>query len=580
MESPSDELLRSLRESVPGNEHLFDAVVGALSDPVTIRDRNQRIVYANQAALDHLGFASWAELRRVDTADIMADYVVTGEDGRPVPMEQIPSVRILRGEPADPLLIRTVHRTTRAVRWNLLKAAPLRAADGAVAATIMTIEDVTEQTLARLRSAYVARATELLASSLDYERTLRTIAELTVPNIADWCAIDLVDAAGMRVPVAVAHVDPDRLRLAEELRRLLPERPDADQGLGRVLRTGKPVLYPEITDEMLQATARSPRELELLRAVGMRSVAIVPVRSTTRTLGTLTLVHAESGRGIDAPDVVLAEQIAGRAGVAIENARLYEERSRIAETLQRSLLPEALPEVPGYELASLYRPALEGSEVGGDFYEVWEVEEGWMLVVGDVTGRGVEAAVLTALARHTLRTASEFVSSPAALLTRLDRTLRAQRQPSICTALCVRLEPERLVLAAGGHPLPLMVTGDGITTVGETGPLLGAFPDVTLRDVGAPFPPDASLVAYTDGVTDAVGAGGERFGDERLRDALERCRGCSAGEMIETVTRSLDGFGAARHGDDTAAVVVRRVGARPVAALAGAGGQRTGAGPA
>ena len=555
---PTDQLLRDLRHALLGSEHLFDAVVGALNDAVTIRDRDNRIVYANRAALDHMGFASWAEMRDVPARRIMSDYDVTDEQGQPVTMEQIPSVRLLRGEATEPLLIRTVHRHTGVVNWNLLKASPLRSSEGPIEATITIIEDVTDQRLAQLRAAYVARATSVLAASLDYERTLQNVAELAVPTIADWCGVDLVGPGGERVPVAVAHVDPARLQLAQELRRYEPARPNPAGGVGAVLRTGEPLLVPELTEEMLEAAALDPRHLELLRSVGMRSVAIVPVRTASHTLGTMTLVNAESGRILQEDDVRLAAQIAERAAVAIENARLYSDRSRIAHTLQQSLRPEPLPEIPGYAAASLYLPAVDGSEVGGDFYELWEVDEGWLLVVGDVTGRGVEAAVLTSLARHTLRTASEFVSSPAALLARLDRTLGAQPQTSICTALCVRLEPERLVLASGGHPLPLMVSPAGVEQLGAPGPLLGAFPDAQLTDVVAPFPPGATLVAYTDGVTDAVRPDGERFGLERLLEALERCRECSAQRVIETLSEALESFGAGRHVDDTAAVVIHR----------------------
>ena len=186
-----------------------------------------------------------------------------------------------------------------------------------------------------------------------------------------------------------------------------------------------------------------------------------------------------------------------------------------------------------------------------------------MLVVGDVTGRGVESAVLTALARHTLRTASEFISSPAALLTRLDRTLRAQRQPSICTALCIRLERDRLVLSSGGHPLPLMLTGGTVAELGRPGPLLGAFPDAMLQDVVEPFPAEGTLVAYTDGVTDTVGEDGARFGLERLLEAVTDCRDCPADEVIERLTETLERFGGGRQGDDTAAVVIRRLDGGP-----------------
>ena len=159
-------------------------------------------------------------------------------------MDDIPSVRLLRGEAAEPLLIQTIHRETGAQRWNLLKAAPLLDEQGEVDATIMIIEDVTERRRTELRNAFLADASAALASSLDYEQTLRNVAELAVPGIADWCAVDLVDDDGDRRTVAVAHVDRERLALAEALRRYVPDRVDPDEGLGRVLRTGEAAALP------------------------------------------------------------------------------------------------------------------------------------------------------------------------------------------------------------------------------------------------------------------------------------------------------------------------------------------------
>jgi PAS domain S-box-containing protein len=551
-------LLEELRRALHGSERRFDAIVGALSDAVTIRDRDHRFVYANAAALAHLGFATWADLQATAPAEIMADYLVWTENGDPVGMDDIPSVRILRGEPAEPLLIRTVHRQTGQQYWNLLKAAPLLGEDGEIEATIMIIEDVTEQKRIERGAVFLAQASAVLASSIDYEQTLRNVAELAVPDIADWCAVDLVDQDGDRHPVAVAHRDPDMLRRAEQLRRYEPERVDPDRGLGRVLRTQESLLYPQVPDTMLVEAAVDDEHLELLRAVGMRSAAIVPMRIGTRSLGALTLLNAESGRTLDRFDLELTEQVAARAAVAIENARLYRERSVIAHTLQQSLLPEQLPDVPGYELASVYIPAFEGTEVGGDFYDVWRVADGWMIVIGDVTGKGVQAAALTSLVRHTMRTASEFETSPAKLLARVDRTLHRQPSRSVCTALCLRLEHHRATLAAGGHPLPVAVTRESVAELGEYGPLLGGFHNATWQDSIIDIAPDSIVLMYTDGVTDAVGRDGRRYGSTRLLDALRSCRGRSADEVIASITGELEAFQSGTHADDTAALVLRR----------------------
>ncbi len=553
-----EQLLEELRQTLRGSERRFDAVVGSLGDPVTIRDREHRFLFANQAAISYLGFQSWEQLRDTPPASIMKDYLVWGEDGRDIAMDDIPSVRILRGEEAEPLLIRTLHRETRVERWNLLKASPLRDEDGEVEATIMIIEDVTEQRRAELRSVFLAQASAVLASSLDYEQTLRNVAELAVPDVADWCAVELFDEERDRQTFAVAHVDPDRLKLAEELRRYTPDRPDPRQGIGRVLHTGEALLYGEIPDEMLVRGARDERHLELLRAAGFHSALIVPVRLGEKILGAMTLVSAESSRALDRFDMELAEHTAARAAVAIENSRLYGERSSIARTLQQSLLPEELPSIPGYELASIYIPARESSLVGGDFYDVWAVADSWFLLIGDVTGKGIEAAALTALVRHTVRTASEFRSSPAELLAFVNSTLRKRPTLSVCTAMCMRLDGEELTLAVGGHPLPLHVSAEATREVGEHGPLLGAFPDAGWTDSRLLVGAGETLVAYTDGFTDAREEGGERLGLARLRDTLSRLGPGPASETIEDMVRTLDEFQGSAHADDTAALVLHR----------------------
>jgi PAS domain S-box-containing protein len=559
-ERERERLVEELRAALRGSERRFEAIVGSLADPVTIRDREDRLIYANPAALKHLGVDSLERLRATHPASIMDGYRLSSEDGREITMGDIPSVRILRGERSvEPLLIRTIERDSGRQRWELLKAAPVIGEDGEVEATITIIEDVSEQRRSELQSTFLADAGAALAASLDYEETLRTVAQLAVPDVVDWCAVDLLDEAGDRRTVAVAHIDPDRLKLAEALRRYVPERLDPEQGLGLVLRTGKSLLYPEISDEMLEEAAVDEHHLELLRAVGFRSVLIVPMRLGERVLGTMTLVSAESVRVLDQLDLELAEQIAARAAVAIENSRLYSERSSIARTLQQSLLPDELPEVSEYEVASLYLPAIQTSMVGGDFYDVWAVGDSWMILIGDVTGKGVDAAALTALVRHTVRTASEFESSPAALLAFVDGTLKKRSILSVCTALCARLDGSRVTFAVGGHPLPLRISSGRAEEVGGHGPLLGAFADVHWDEHSLVLGEGSTLVFYTDGITDARGATGERFGLGRLSAALERLGARSAASVIGGLTEELARFQAGAHTDDVAAIAIRRL---------------------
>jgi PAS domain S-box-containing protein len=557
-ERDRERLVEELQAALRGSERRFDAIVGSLTDPVTIRDRDHRFLYANRAALAHLGFESWEQLRVTAPATIMSDYVVRDERGEEVAMDDIPSVRLLRGEAAEPLLIQTIQRDTGVQRWNLLKAAPLLDEHGEIDATIMIIEDVTEQRRAELHNAFLADASAALASSLDYEQTLRNVAELAVPRIADWCAVDLVDDDGDRRTVAVAHVDPERLVLAEALRRYVPDRVDPDEGLGLVLHTGEAILYPRVTDEMVAAAAVDAEHLELLRAVGSRSLVIVPMRLGERILGAMTLVSAESVRTLDRFDQELAEQVAVRAAAAIENSRVYSERSRIARMLQQDLLPEQLPAIPGYDLGSIYLPAVETSMVGGDFYDIWEVQGRWLIVIGDVTGKGIEAAALTALVRHTLRAAAEFQRSPAELLSFVDATLKKRPSLSVCTALCVALEADTAAIAAGGHPLPLYITGEGVREVGEHGPLLGAFPAARWQDSTLTLSPGSTLLAYTDGITDARDGAQERFGLGRLCDTLAQLAERPAAEVIDELARRLEEFQTGMHTDDTAAIAVHR----------------------
>jgi PAS domain S-box-containing protein len=567
-------LVAELEQALRGSESRFAAVIDSLAEAVTLRDLDDRIFYANRAALESLGYASVEDLRAARPAAIMDDYTVRGEDGRELGMADVPSVRLLRGEDPPPLLMNTVNRVTGEEHWRLLKATALRDADGDVVGAITIIEDMTSVKQAELRTRLLAEASEILASSLDYEQTLRNVALLAVPGFADWCGVDLLGERGQRIPVAVAHADPSKLVLAERLRAHEPEQLDPARGLGLVMRTGRAELYPEISDDMLVTGARTDEHLALLREVGMSSVLIVPLRIGGVTIGAMTLVNAESRRSFDPDAVAVAQQLADRAATAVENSRLYTSRSQIAATLQRSLLPEALPEIDGWELSALYRAAGEGMEVGGDFYDAFPAGGGWVLMIGDVTGKGVAAATMTALVRYSARIIAEDTPEPGRILRRLDATLRNQSRLSLCSVLCLRIDATSVTLSAAGHPLPLVIGDAGsVRSVGLPGPLLGAFDDATWDEVAVELGEDEALLLYTDGVTDAVGEAG-RFGDERLTRLALDCAGLPVDEILGRLDRRLGGFQVGAQADDTAAVAIRRTGvptASPVAAGSVAG---------
>jgi serine phosphatase RsbU (regulator of sigma subunit) len=284
----------------------------------------------------------------------------------------------------------------------------------------------------------------------------------------------------------------------------------------------------EITDDMLVAGIPDPEQLDMLRALGLRSVIIAPLVAHQRTLGTLTLALAETERLFGDDDVQLAIELGRRAGVAIDNARLYTERSEIAHTLQSKLLPDRLPAIPGARVAARYRAAGELNEVGGDFYDVFpRGDDEWALVVGDVSGKGAGGAAVTALARYTLRAVCTEGGPPSDALRRLNSaTLSSAPSEFITVALgYVRKLPEgglAVRVALAGHPPPVLRRRDGrVEHVGAAGTLLGAFPDPALPDDEVTLAPGELMLLFTDGVTEAGPAGG-RLGEDGLAALLER----------------------------------------------------------
>ncbi|MGI8408074.1 MAG: SpoIIE family protein phosphatase [Actinomycetota bacterium] len=393
---------------------------------------------------------------------------------------------------------------------------------------------------AHMQLQFLAEASDLLSQSLDYATTLRDVARLAVPRLCDWCTVEVLEADGTTHSLGVEHADPAEIDLALEVRRRWPTPPDSEVGLPNVLRTGKPELYHHVTDDLLKAVAQDDEHLEALRGLGFASGMIMPLIARGRTLGAITMISAESGRLFDEEDLVFAMDLARRAAMSVDNARLYQERTYVARTLQRSLLPPRLPIIPGLELATRYRPAREGSEVGGDFYDVFQDGfNGWAVVIGDVQGKGAAAAAITGLARHSLRATAMLQPRPSAVLSALNDVLLQDDTERFCTVAYLRLMRSEggfhLVAASGGHPLPIKVSLSGdIEPVGEGGTLIGLFPDFSVENVETVLAPGDSIVLYTDGVVE------QRSGDELGEDGLKRVIAEAAGSDAETMARLIE----------------------------------------
>ena len=414
------------------------------------------------------------------------------------------------------------------------------------------------ETVARGRLTLLAEASEVLGESLAYRSALGRLANLVVPWLADWCMIELSDDP-LGQPPMVAHANPEKVRLVQELLR----RRRSDGAAARVIRSGRAEVWSSATDDVLVETGGDEERAAAVRSLGLHSAMIIPLRSRGRTHGAITLVAAESGRVYDESDLAFAVELARRAATAIDTARLYQDRDQVARTLQRTLLPPTLPDIPLAEIAAVYHPAGEGSEIGGDFYDAFETGDGaWVIAIGDVCGKGPSAAAITGLVRHTLRAAAFRERSPRGVLRGLNRALLRQvQEESFCTVAAARLSigpaGALLTVCTGGHPSPLVLrAGGAIEEAAVAGTLLGIYDTIDVTDTETMLASGDCVVFYTDGVTEER-RDGEQFGEARLHDLLADCDGLSAAGIAERIERAVLEFRPNAPADDVAVLVLK-----------------------
>ncbi|NBE53149.1 SpoIIE family protein phosphatase [Streptomyces sp. YC537] len=439
----------------------------------------------------------------------------------------------------------------------------------------LAVESARLGELERLRRgslSFLVEASDLLAGTLDRDQTLALMAQMTVPTLATWCAVyTIADQSSEPYLSYVLHEDEERIDgLKALLSRIAPPDPVPTPG-ARVWGAPAEAAHQAALRTSMRSLGlgEPPRlstgigtSLATASAVGGETV-VLPLVARNRVIGMLTL-GKPTEEHFRQEILELAEDLSRRAALALDNARLYSERMAISQSLQRSLLPPGLPQVPGVEVEVIYRAAGEGNEVGGDFYDLFPIRDGaYGFAIGDVCGTGPEAAAVTGLARHALRLLAREGFGGPAVLERLNAAILDEGARSrFLTLLYGELWPQEdgsaiLKIVCAGHPLPLRLRQDGtVEPYAEPQPLLGVMDDLELYEQTVTLDPGDVLLCVTDGVTERR-EGTRMLGDDGLADVLTTCTGLTAGAVAARIMRAVERFATDAPSDDMAILAMR-----------------------
>ncbi|MFF0289597.1 SpoIIE family protein phosphatase [Streptomyces sp. NPDC005262] len=439
----------------------------------------------------------------------------------------------------------------------------------------LAVESARLGELERLRRgslSFLVEASDLLAGTLDRDQTLALMAQMTVPTLATWCAVyTIADQSSEPYLSYVLHEDEELIDgLKALLSKISPPDPVPTPG-ARVWAAPSAAAHEAALRTSMRSIGLSESTalgagirttLATAAAVGGETV-VLPLVARNRVIGMLTL-GKPSDDHFRQEILELAEDLSRRAALALDNARLYSERMAISQSLQRSLLPPGLPDVPNVEIEVIYRAAGEGNEVGGDFYDVFPIRDGaYGFAIGDVCGTGPEAAAVTGLARHALRLLAREGFGGPAVLERLNAAILDEGSRSrFLTLLYGELWPQKdgsalLKVVCAGHPLPLRLRQDGtVEAAAEPQPLLGVIEDLELYEQTVTLTPGDVLLCVTDGVTERR-EGTRMLGDDGLADVLTTCTGLTAGAVASRVLRAVERFAAEPASDDMAILAMR-----------------------
>jgi serine phosphatase RsbU (regulator of sigma subunit) len=424
--------------------------------------------------------------------------------GAPLPLESLPGRRVLAGAPmAEAVVGYRVPGSPRA-RWSRVRSSPIRNDAGEAVLVLNFFQDVTGQFRRDEIRDLLYNVYEALGSSLDRDENLSALASTLVPHMGSWCAVHLLQGE-MLVPVAIAHPEDESAHELIDVTPLgAPIGIDEKRLQPRVARTGNSEIL-EVSELVLQrAESRLSKEMiDMYRRLDLHSVACVPISVGRRVIGTLAVARGGPDPVLDEADLDVLGVIADRTAAVLENAALFSQQHEIAEALQAVLTPKILPSVPGLMIAGRYRPVSLVGHVGGDFYDVFPTADGRTAVlVGDIAGKGVEAAAAVGLARYTLRSTVALDPTPSTVVTRINESLLQEEQ--MCTLAYAVLEDKgerfRVGITLAGHPPAILVTAEGaVQRLGTPCPPVGVLPEIGPMEEEHWLAPGDVMILYTDG---------------------------------------------------------------------------------
>lgn len=531
--------------------HRLAQVVRSTRDAVLSKDLDGVITSWNPAAIRLYGYSEAEAVGAHISLLIPADHKNE---------EQEILTRVRHGEAVETYETERIRKD--GVRINVsLTISPIEHPQRGIVGASVIARDITAESRRRDAQDFLVAATRGLDASLDFDRTARTIVETAVPELAELCVLDFIRRDGWVGNSVVGAADPDAAAVLEGIRRRTPLDPRCDHPVAQVLRAGRPMVWRDLTaPSVLEDVVQSDDHRKLIEEARYQSAAVAPLVARGATLGTISFLHASTDMRYEAEDLSLLGELADRAAMALDNARLYAERDQIAQNLQRGLRPPEPPYVPGLDIAVVFDAFGEGMEIGGDLYDILPTEDGCWIMIGDVTGKGSVAAGVSVALRHSMRGLARQIDQPRELLAQLNEMLLEGRSLNdFATALLLRLrrDGERwtATLAAAGHPPAIHVTGEGPVQLGG-GAVLGAWADAPIPSHEIELLAGETLVLATDGWFEA-GPPETHVGPEALAELAHSFADLELGEMTECLRQDAISRSSGRLRDDLVLLALR-----------------------